>query len=57
MQEIADWLEKLGMSEYAQRLAEHGVEFSALSDLTDAVRTWLDARGLADAFRITPSRT
>jgi len=36
MQEIADWLEKLGMSEYAQRFAEHRVDFSALSDLTDA---------------------
>jgi hypothetical protein len=36
MREIADWLEKLGMSEYAQRFAEHGVDFSALSDLTDA---------------------
>jgi len=36
MQQIADWLEKLGMSEYAQRFAEHRVDFSALSDLTDA---------------------
>jgi SAM (Sterile alpha motif) domain-containing protein len=36
MQEIADWLEKLGMSEYAQRFAEHRVDFSALPDLTDA---------------------
>ena len=36
MQEIADWLEKLGMSEYAQRFAEHRIDFSALSDLTDA---------------------
>ena len=24
MQQIADWLEKLGMSEYAQRFAENG---------------------------------
>src|SRR5436190_17576553 len=36
MREIADWLEKLGMSEYAQRFAEQGVDFSTLSDLTDA---------------------
>ena len=36
MREIADWLEKLGMFEYAQRFAEHGVDFSALSDLTNA---------------------
>ena len=36
MQEIADWLEKLGMSEYAQRFAEQRIEFSVLPALTDA---------------------
>ena len=35
MQEIADWLDKLGMSEYAQRFAENRIDFSVLSDLTD----------------------
>jgi class 3 adenylate cyclase/predicted ATPase len=35
MQQIADWLEKLGMSEYAQRFAENDINFSILSDLTD----------------------
>ena len=35
MQQIADWLEKLGMSEYAQRFAENAIDFSVLSDLTD----------------------
>jgi SAM domain (Sterile alpha motif) len=25
MQQIADWLEKLGISEYAQRFAENGI--------------------------------
>jgi hypothetical protein len=25
MQQIADWLEKLGMSEYVQRFAENGI--------------------------------
>ena len=30
MQEIADWLEKLGMSEYAQRLAENNIDFAVL---------------------------
>jgi hypothetical protein len=25
MQEIADWLERLGMSEYARRFAENGI--------------------------------
>ena len=28
MQQIADWLKKLGMSEYAQRFAENGIDFS-----------------------------
>ena len=35
MQQIADWLEKLGMSEYAQRFAENGIDVSALPHLTD----------------------
>ena len=35
MQQIADWLEKLGMSEYAQRFAENGIDFSVLAHLTD----------------------
>ena len=35
MQDIADWLEKLGMSEYAQRFAENGIDLSVLCDLSD----------------------
>ena len=35
MQAIADWLEKLGMSEYAQRFAENGIDVSVLRHLTD----------------------
>ena len=35
MQAIADWLEKLGMSEYAQRFAENGIDHTVLPDLTD----------------------
>ena len=35
MQQIAEWLEKLGMSEYAQRFAENDIDFTILSDLTD----------------------
>ena len=35
MQQIADWLEKLGMSEYSQRFAENRIDFSVLPDLTD----------------------
>src|SRR6202049_4294601 len=35
MQQIAEWLEKLGMSEYAQRFAENDIDFAILRDLTD----------------------
>ncbi len=35
MQQIAEWLEKLGMSEYAQRFAENRIDLSVLPDLTD----------------------
>ena len=35
MQQIADWLEKLGMSEYLQRFAENRIDCSVLPDLTD----------------------
>ena len=33
--QIADWLAKLGMSEYAERFAENRIDFSVLRDLTD----------------------
>jgi class 3 adenylate cyclase len=35
VQEVADWLGKLGMSEYAQRFAENGITGAALRHLTD----------------------
>jgi hypothetical protein len=35
MQQIADWLKKLGMGEYAQRFAENGIDISVLRHLTD----------------------
>ena len=35
MQQIAEWLEKLGMSEYAQRFAENDVDISVLPHLSD----------------------
>jgi class 3 adenylate cyclase len=34
-QQISDWLEKLGMSQYARRFAENDISFSVLPDLTD----------------------
>src|SRR6516164_8272245 len=35
MHQIADWLKKLGMSEYAQRFAEERIEIDVLPELTD----------------------
>src|SRR5580658_2031174 len=35
MQQIADWLEQLGMPEYAQCFIENHVDFAILRDLTD----------------------
>ena len=35
MQQITDWLEKLGLGQYAQRFAENDINFFVLSDLTD----------------------
>jgi class 3 adenylate cyclase len=35
MQQIAEWLEKLGMSEYAQLFIENRIDFEILPDLTD----------------------
>jgi hypothetical protein len=36
MQQIADWLQKLGMSEYARRFAENDIDVKLLSELTDS---------------------
>jgi hypothetical protein len=35
MEPIADWLEKLGLGQYAQRFAENDIDFDILKDLTD----------------------
>ena len=35
MQQIANWLKMLGMSEYTERFAENGIDISVLRDLTD----------------------
>ena len=35
MQQIADWLEKLGMPEYAQCFADNKIDVSVLRHLTD----------------------
>ena len=36
MQQVADWLEKLGLGQYAQRFAENDIDFAVLAKLTDA---------------------
>ena len=35
MQQIADWLRRLGLPEYAERFAENGIDVSVLPHLTD----------------------
>ena len=35
MRQIADWLEELGMSEYAEQFAENDIDLGVLVDLTD----------------------
>ena len=35
MQQIEDWLKKLGMSEYTERFAENDIDIAVLPDLTD----------------------
>ena len=35
MQQVADWLQKLGLGQYAQPFAENDISFSVLPDLTD----------------------
>jgi class 3 adenylate cyclase len=35
MQQVTDWLEKLGLGQYAQRFAENDISFAVLPDLTD----------------------
>jgi hypothetical protein len=37
MQQIADWLEKLNLGQYAQRFAENDIDVSVLRHLTDAI--------------------
>ena len=68
MQQIVDWLEKLGMSEYTQRFAENDIDTSVLRHLTDQdleelgvcsgidERYWQRLRSLAVPFRRRRSR-
>src|SRR6516162_9635718 len=64
MQQIADWLEKLGMSEYAERFVECDIDTSVLRDLTDQDLKELGVslghrrkmlRAIAELARATPT--
>ena len=35
MRQFAEWLERLGLSQYAQRFAENDIDFTILGELTD----------------------
>src|SRR6478752_2108786 len=35
MQQVSEWLEKLGLGQYAQRFAENDINFAILPDLND----------------------
>src|SRR5215831_5078499 len=35
MQQVADWLQKLGLGQYAQSFAENDIDFAVLADLTE----------------------
>ena len=51
MEEIADWLEKLGMSEYTQSFAEHRIEVSVLRHLTDKIsKTSASHSGIGEKY-------
>ena len=56
MQQVADWLKKLGLSEYAARFAENGIDVSVLRYLTDqdlkdigGLSCWLYMKKITDA--------
>ena len=60
----ADWLEKLGLSEYAQRFAENDIDVSVLRHLTDQdleedrrSRSGIDARCLAAIAELAGARS
>src|SRR6201987_5829828 len=55
MQQIADWLEKLGMAEYAERFAENDIDFSILPELTDQELEKIGVRSLGHRRKILPA--
>ena len=52
MQQVADWLEKLGLGQYAQRFAENDIDFAVLTKLTDANLKELGVTSLGHRMRL-----
>jgi len=52
MQEVADWLNGLGMSEHAPRFAENDIDMEVLGELTDAdfESPWCFTRASPETF-------
>jgi hypothetical protein len=52
MQQIADWLEKLGLAEYTRRFAENDIDFTILGDLTDQELEKIGVASLGDRRKL-----
>jgi class 3 adenylate cyclase len=52
MQQVADWLEKLGLGQYAQRFAENDISFSILPDLPDQHLEKMDVASLGHRLQL-----
>ena len=52
MPEISEWLERFGMSEYAQQFAENNIDFAILADLTDQDLEKIGVKSLGHRRRI-----
>jgi hypothetical protein len=46
MQQVADWLEKLRLGQYAQRFVENDIDFALLAKLTDAAQRGVRPRAV-----------
>src|SRR5690348_3707468 len=51
-QSIVEWLEKLGLGQYAQRFAENDIDFGLLTKLTDANLKELGVTSLGHRMRL-----
>src|SRR5262245_23525176 len=55
MQQIADWLERLGLGQYAQRFAENDIDFEVLSDLTDQALEKIGVASVGHRRKLMPA--